>query len=140
MIFKGKTINDQPAANWPAIHKQAAKYSEFIIEVRQYDPEREITLQQMSYLHAVVYPALAEHMGVSQLMAEVILKKKCGEQWFIKEIDSNEIILSKTMLTVKQTTVWLENIWDFMEAIGCPVPPPDPQWKVKDDATDAIKV
>ena len=129
MIFTGKTHDGQPAASWTAIYKACVKYNQFVVEVRELDPEREISLQQMRYLHAVVFPALSEYMGCSELMAEVILKKKCGEQWFIQEVDGNDIIISKTMLTVKQTTTWLENIWDFMETINCPVPPPDPRWR-----------
>jgi len=130
MIFTGKTIDGEPVTHWPVIHETCAKYDRFVIEVRRYDADKEISLQQMKYLHAVVIPALAEYTGLSQLMAELILKKKCGSQWFIREVDGNEIIISKTMLTTKQTTAWLENIWDWMESVGCPVPPPDPQWRI----------
>jgi len=129
MKFRGNTIDGQPAANWKQIYRQCARYERFIIEVRQYDEAKEISLQQMRYLHAVVIPALAEHVGSSELMAEILLKKKCGEQWFIQEVDGDEIIISKTMLTTKQTTKWLENCWDWLETIGCPVPPPDPNWR-----------
>ena len=130
MIFKGKTIDGQPAAAWEAVYKACTRHERFVVEVRNYDPDKEISLQQMKYLHAVVIPALAEYIGCSQLIAEIILKKKCGEEWFIQQVDGNEIIISKTMLTIKQTTKWLENCWDFMESINCPVPPPDPNWRV----------
>ena len=130
MKYKGNTNNDQPLADWKAIYKQCRKYERFIIEVREYDPEKEISLQQMKYIHAVLVPALADYVGCSKLMAEQILKKKCGEEWFVKEIDGEICILSKTSLTVKQTTDWLQNCWDWMESIGCPVPPPDPNWRI----------
>lgn len=129
MQYKGKTVDKQPACNWKAVYRDCAKYQQFIIEVREYNEEKEISRQQMAYLHAVVFPALADHVGCSELMAEIILKKKSGEQWFIQEIDGNEIIISKTMLTVEQTTKWMENIFDWMESIGCPVTPPDPNWR-----------
>lgn len=129
MIYRGKTIEGQPAANWKAIQATCTEYPEFIIEVRKFDEQREISLQQMAYIHAVVIPALADHVGCSRLMAEILLKKKCGEEWFIQKVDGIDMILSKTMLTTKQTTQWLENCWDWMESIGCPVPPPDPKWR-----------
>lgn len=128
-MFRGKTFDESPAIDWKAIYAECAQHNEFVVEVRRYDPDKEISRQQMAYVHAVIFPALAEYVGCSQLMAEVMLKKKCGEQWFIKEVDKCEIILSKTMLSVNQTTKWLENIWEFMESIGCPVPPPDKNWR-----------
>ena len=128
--FKGQTINNQPATDWRAVYRACARHERFIIEVRRYDSAAEISMQQMKYLHAVVIPALAAHIGCSLFMAEQILKKKCGEQWLVKEIDGDLCILSKKTLTVKQTTQWLENCWDWMESIGCPVPPPDPNWRM----------
>jgi len=130
MKFRGNTIDGQPATNWKQLYRQCARYERFIVEVRKYDETKEISLQQMRYLHAVVIPALAEHVGCSELTAEIILKKKCGAQWFIQEIDGDDIIISKTMLTVKQTNKWLENCWDWLESIGCPVPAPDPNWRL----------
>lgn len=47
MKFKGHTVQDQPAANWKQIYRECAKHPEFIVEVRKYDPEKEISLQQM---------------------------------------------------------------------------------------------
>ncbi len=129
MNFRGETIQSQPVADWPAIETLCVKYDRFVIEVRKYDSAKEISLQQMKYLHAVVIPALADHVGCSELMAEICLKKKCGEAFFIQKLDGEQIIISKTMLTAKQTTIWLENIWDWMESINCPVPPPDPAWR-----------
>lgn len=128
--FKGHTVNNQPATNWKAVYKACAKHERFLLEVRKYDEAAEISLQQMRYLHAVVIPALADLVGCSEFMAEQILKKKCGEQWFVKEVDGDICIISKTNLSVKQTNKWLENCWDWMESIGCPVPPPDPNWRI----------
>ena len=138
-IFKTHKINGLVAFDRKAFEKACAKHNRFVIEVRRYDEAKEISRQQMAYCHAVVFPALAEFMGVSNLIAEIILKKKAGEQWFIKKVDGNEIILSKTMLTTKQTTKWLENMWDFMETIGCPVPPPDKDWRLSPPDPDLRK-
>ena len=137
MIFRGRTIDGQPAAKWNEIQGACSKYERFVIEVRKLNEDREISLQQMKWLHCNNGPIalLAEYMGCSRLIAEHILKKKCAEHLFVKEIDGDLCVLSKTTLTVKQTTEWIENIFDFMESIGCPVPPPDPQWRRNQAAT-----
>ena len=137
MIFYGHSIDGEPAANWPAIQQECGKYAVFIIEVRRYNPDREITRAQMAWLHCENGPiaCLSDYMGCSRLVAEVILKKKCGSEWFIVEIDGQEVIASKTQLSVTQTTQWIDNIFDWMESIGCPVQPPDPEWnKTLEDA------
>lgn len=132
MKFRGKTINGQPAAAWKAVYRACSKHESFIVEVRKYDEAKEISLQQMRWLHCKNGPIalLAEYMGVSKLIAELILKKKCGERFFVHEIDGEIVIASKAMLTVKQTTEWIENIFDFMDSIGCQVQPPDPAWRI----------
>lgn len=38
-IFKGETVNNEPAANWPAIQAECAKYHQFSIEVRNTNPK-----------------------------------------------------------------------------------------------------
>ncbi len=129
MLLRFRRIGEKVAGDWSGLKRAIDLFPDCIVEVRKYDKQREISKQQMAYLHAVVFPALAEYMGVSELMAELILKKKCGEQWFVKTLNREKFIISKTELSTKQTTVWMENIWDFMEAIGCPVPPPDKDWK-----------
>ena len=131
--YRGKTIEGEPSADWKTIYAQCSKCDRFVIDVREYDTNKEISIQQMKYFHAVIVPLLAEYVGCSQLMAELILKKKCGEQWFIKIIDKTETIISKTHLTINQMTKWLENIFDWMESIGCPVPPPDNKWRENQD-------
>ncbi len=128
--FKGNLVEGEPAANWQAIHQECAKYQRFIVEVREYNESAEISMQQMAYLHSIVFPALADHVGCSKFMAEQILKKKCGEQWFVKKVDGDICILSKTNLSVKQTNEWFENIFDWMGSIGCPVPSPDKDWRL----------
>lgn len=141
MIIKGHTIMGQPAligSTWDKVEAECAKHPRFVIEVRKYSEAKEWSLEQFAYLHAVVFPALATHMGVSNLMAETILKKKCGEEWFIQDVDGNAVIISKTSLSKKAISTWMENIWDFMETIGCPVPPPDKDWRALKAAEDSI--
>jgi len=132
VIFRGKTIDGQPAARWDKIQDACVKYGHFVIEVRKLDENREISLQQKAWLHCNKGPIalLAKHKGCSKLDAENTLKKECAGHLFIKEISGELHILSKSTLTVKQTTEWMENIFDYMESIECPVLPPDPNWKI----------
>lgn len=130
--FRGYTRDNTAICSWGEISGTAARYERFIIEVRRYDPEHEISLQQMRYLHAVVFPAFADWIGCSEFMAELILKRKCGKQWMVKIIDDVEVIASKTSLSVKQTMTWIENIMDFADGLpGLAVPPPDPEWRTR---------
>lgn len=55
--FCSRTIDKQACADWPGIQAEAARYREAVIEVREYDEEREVTNQQFAYLHAVVWQA-----------------------------------------------------------------------------------
>ncbi len=134
MKFRFKKLESgQHYGNWEGLQKAIQAQPDVIVEVRKYDQQKEISLAQMAYLHSVVFPALAEYMGTSQLAAELYLKAECGEQFFVKMIEGEKHLLSKTYLNTKQTTIWLENIWDFMDSIGCPVPPPDKDWRVNNE-------
>lgn len=39
MIYKGMTIQGKPAANWPGIQQECAKYGQFSVEVRNANPK-----------------------------------------------------------------------------------------------------
>ena len=79
MEWIGETIDEQPATDWPAIHKACMKHKRFVVEVRKYDEEREISRQQMAYLHGVVFPTIAREMHVSLWEAELLCKTQAGE-------------------------------------------------------------
>lgn len=119
----------KPLCAWTAITDEAAKYDKFIVTVEKWDEDREISRQQMKYLHAVVFPTFAKEMFCSLLWAEITLKRSCGEQWLIKRYDKTEIILSKTILTVKQCNQWIENIWDWTSSKNIHIPQPDKDWR-----------
>lgn len=130
MQFKGKTINKQPATDWPAIHKACIKHPAFTVEVREYSEKTEISLQQMKYLHAVVFPQIAEAGKVSLWQAEFDCKRFAGRQWLIKTVEGNHFVLSKTTLSVKQTNQWIDNIIDWAEqAYHILIPLPNPEWR-----------
>lgn len=129
MIFKGQTIDGEPVTQWPMIHKECAKHDRFAVTVEKWSDEREISIRQMKYLHAVVFKRLAEKMHCSLLWAEITLKRACGEQWLVKRVDKAEIILSKTILSVKQTNEWIKNIQDWCGSINLHIPEPNPEWR-----------
>lgn len=110
--------------------KEKGKY---IVTIDKYDEQKEISKKQMAYLHSLVYPLFAEHIGCSLLMAEVMLKRKCGKQWLVKKIDGAEVILSKKSLSIKRTNEWLKNIWEFCEMMNIHIPPPEPDWRKQQD-------
>lgn len=131
-IFRGETIDGEPTTQWPAIQREAEKHKHFVIEVRKYDAEREISLRQMAYLHAVVFPAIADAMGSSLWEAEYWCKRMCGEQWeLIKKVGKGMWVeCSKTKLTSKQCGDWMENIWAKAEKVfGLHIQAPAEDWR-----------
>jgi hypothetical protein len=135
-IFRGETVEEGPeegpAANWPAIQTACAKHKRFVVEVRPYNEEREVTLRQYAYFHAVVVPMIAEAMSSSLWESEYWCKKQCGEQWeLIKKVGKGMWVeCSKTKLNVTQFNQWLENIWSKAETMfGILIPPPDKDWR-----------
>ncbi|KKK86383.1 hypothetical protein LCGC14_2763780 [marine sediment metagenome] len=129
MDYRGKTIDGEASCHWPAIHEEAAKYESFVISVEKWDEEKELSKQQMKYLHAVVFPIFAKEMHCSLLWAEITLKRACGEQWLIKRFENTEIILSKTILSVKQCNQWIKNIQDWCDSHKIHIPESDKDWK-----------
>jgi hypothetical protein len=135
--FKGETIEKQPAADWPKIHTECAKYPRFAIEVRKYDEAAEISLKQMAYFHGVIVPLFSKEFGDSPQYWENKLKIECGSKWFTPEpikIDGNVFVMipSKKKLKVGDFNEWYQNISDFGLTVNCVVPPPDPEWRLKE--------
>ena len=88
MKFEGFTTDGEPATNWEAIHRICARYYRFIIEVREFDLDREISLQQMKWLHCKNGPIVlfAEYMGFSVEESQRDLKREHGRQWLVEEV------------------------------------------------------
>jgi hypothetical protein len=113
---------------------ECAQYPRFLVEVRKYDEEREISLKQMAYFHAVVVPLFVDYTGDSPQYWENRLKLECGSKWFKPEVIEIEgrhitIVPSKKRLSTKNFSEWYQNIRDFGDSIGVLVPPPDPEWR-----------
>lgn len=90
MKFRGKTENNQPLADWKAIYADCRKHEQFIVEIRKYDPAKEISNQQIKYWHAVPIMEFANYTGYSAWKAEQWLKRECGEQYFMHELKEEE--------------------------------------------------
>jgi len=129
MDFHGTTFDNSPACDWQAIQRECVKYAEFVVTVREYDEQKEISNLQMAYLHAVVVPLLAKEWNTSEEDAEFECKKRWGEQWLIKRALGYRFVLSKTVLTTKQCTKWIENIQAGALRENILIPPPDKDWR-----------
>ena len=128
-LFHGDTIDGQPAASWPIIQKECAKYARFSVEVLKYDEDRDISREQMAYLHTIVFPTIKEAMHSSLWEAEFLCKTQCGEQWFVKRMGDVRFIVSKTTLTVKQCERWIENIQTYFDKQNIHIPAPNKDWR-----------
>ena len=74
MKYKGNTIDGQPSTQWPKIHEECAKYDRFIVEVKEYSENREISEQQIKWWKGILLPALAKDNGESVAQWETRLK------------------------------------------------------------------
>ena len=128
MEFIGQTIEQNACADWKGIQNECSRHRVFIVDVREYNEEREITLRQMAYLHGCVFPLLAKEWNTSEEDAEFECKKRWGEQWLIKKALGYRFVLSKTVLTSKQCNKWIENIQAGAMRENVIVPPPDKDW------------
>ena len=122
---------NESMTDWPALHKECERLGQAVIEVTKYSETKEISNQQMKYLHAVVFPTLSREMHCSLWEAEFQCKRWAGEQWFMKKVGDLHFVLSKTSLTVKQTNEWIDNIKDWAEKGDIHIPLPDKDWRNK---------
>jgi hypothetical protein len=131
MRFTGKTMDKRPCSQWTSVYNECAKFERFVVEVTELDSDKDISNQQMRYLHAVVFPLLAKETHCSLWQAEFDCKRHAGNQWFIKKIGDQHFVLSKTSLSVKQTNEWIKNIIDWAATGNIHVPEPDKDWRSK---------
>ena len=93
MIFKGQTINDKASAMWPEIYRECEKYSRFIIEVREYDENAEISDQQRKWLHGKMGP-IHHYMKDKRATfadAKNFVKVRYGREWLVTVITNENI-------------------------------------------------
>lgn len=113
MEFKGKTIDDKPAADWPGIQKACAQHERFVIEVRDWDDERELSMQQIRWFKGILLPSLSKDNGDSIECWETTLKLAVMPDEFAPlsvKIGGHTIyyVPSITKLSVKQMSQLIE--------------------------------
>lgn len=130
------TVDGEPVTQWEEVFEACRKHQRASLVVEKYDEQKAISRQQMAYLHAVVFPTLANEMSCSKGEAEFVCKVHCGEEWLVKEACGARFILSKTSLTTAQCNAWIENIWDWADRSGIHIPAPDKDWRLHENVED----
>lgn len=111
--FKGQLVDGKAAADWKAVYAACAKYERFIVEVRRYDPQREITRRQTAWWKGILLPALVEDTGDSTESLETKLKlsvmpDEFKPQTVVVNNISFSYVPSITKLSVKQMNQLIE--------------------------------
>lgn len=106
-----------------------------IVEVRKYNKTKETSLAQMAYIHCENGPIkmLAKEGGYSELEAEIILKRYCGEHLFVvpTENPTVKLLKSKTDLTTKETSEWIENMYHWLrDELDIQIQLPNKEWRL----------
>ncbi|MDD5459738.1 MAG: hypothetical protein PHF37_10145 [Phycisphaerae bacterium] len=89
-VFTSWSVSDFKAT-FNAIWQECKRLGRFIIEVRPWDEAKEISLQQMKWIHCDAGPIklFADFQGVSLLDAELELKRKCARKLFVIEVSGH---------------------------------------------------
>lgn len=90
MIFRGKTQNSLPITLWKAIYKACCQFEQFVIEVTKFDPDKQISYQQMKWWHCQPVTLYSQHTGCSLWESEQWLKRECGEHFFMQSVCEQE--------------------------------------------------
>lgn len=128
--FSGRTDEQGNAlTQWPAIHKEAAKYPRFAIKVMNEDEW--MTDRQRRWFKGVCCKGLSEWNGETLDEWSDRLKGECGSEIF-KLIDYEIAGIKRfrfesiTTKSKKQMTEFIENILSKSITMDWPVYPPDP--------------
>jgi len=127
--FPGKTEEGIAHTQWPAIHKEAAKYPRFGIKVLnelEYHTDR-----QRAWYKGVCLKGLSEWNGDTVDEWDFRLKTSCGPEIFkmIEYTYNNKTFYRPESITSKgkkKMTEFIENILSMAVTLDWPVYPPDP--------------
>lgn len=122
-IYLGKVVDNQPQANWKAIYAECKKHKDkgFIVEVREYDLDKELSYKQIRWWKGVLLKALARDTGEPESKCEAVLKLTVMPDEFqpIKvKVGENEytFIPSITKLsTKKMSKLMMESVQKLQE-------------------------
>jgi hypothetical protein len=114
-LYKGTVMEDQPRANWKAIYAECRKYKDkgFIVEVREYDYDKELSNQQIRWFKGVLLRNLSKDTGDSKQWWETRLKLLVMPDDFkVIEVKTDEhvynFIPSISSLTAKKMNEFIE--------------------------------
>lgn len=114
-LYKGTVMEDQPRANWKAIYAECRKHTKngFIVEVREYDRDEELSNQQIRWFKGVLLPSLSKDTGDSKQWWEARLKLMVMPDDFVPiEVSTGEnvyhFIPSISNLSVKKMNEFIE--------------------------------
>ena len=138
MLYRGTITNNQPIANWKAIYSECRKHTEkgFIVEVREYDPDKELSNRQIRWWKGILLPALSKDNGFTESKWEAILKLAVMPDEFkpvTVQVGQNEytFIPSITKLsTKKMSRLMVESVHDLHDWGFAWVTEPDPSLRV----------
>lgn len=133
-IVSQETIADKAIEIMADINEHIAKGLS-VVEVRKYNKTKETSLAQMAYIHCENGPIkmLAKEGGYSELEAEIILKRYCGEHLFVvpTENPTVKLLKSKTDLTTKETSEWIENMYHWLrDELDIQIQLPNKEWRL----------
>lgn len=125
-LYKGTVIEDQPRANWKAIYAECRKHKDkgFLVEVREYDPDKELSYKQIRWWKGILLPALSKDNGFSESKWEAILKLTIMPNEFqpidikVGENEYNFIPSITNLSTKKMSKLMMESVqilhdWGF---------------------------
>lgn len=131
-IFYTHRVDELAAGNWKAIQVEAAKYQRAVVEVREYDPEAEISDQQRKYWFAVPVKHYADWAGYDKRSAEREIKIRFADQWFIKIHLGARILLSIRDISIRDMNDVIEAVRAGLDD-ECDIPlwttEPDPKFR-----------
>jgi hypothetical protein len=116
-------VNNQPVTIWKSIYDACARYPEFVIEVREYSQEKEISEQQRKWWKGVLLPALAKDNGETIHVWETRLKLVILPDDFVPQstvISGREyfFVPSITTLSMKKFNTLIEGSVDWLRNNG----------------------
>lgn len=104
LTFKGKTNDGEnpilTGRKWSEITAACKKLKSWAIEVIDRG-ELDISEQQMKYWHAVPVNIYAEYTGTTLWKAEQLLKRECGENYFVHKLKNSETRRGQVMFECK---------------------------------------
>lgn len=117
--FLSHKVDDEAAADWPAIHKEAARYTRALISVISYSEKAELSYRQIKWFKGVLLPALWKDSGDTILWWENELKTKVMPEKFQPEVfrvdgEPHATLPSITILSMADMNLFIPGCVDHL--------------------------